>query len=77
MSLIDLRLRRYSIYNESDDIDFPQVTPQAFYFHKGQYHNIKINESLGILKKVSAGQAEKIHDMILSDIIRRIKLPRE
>ena len=77
MGLTRLRLRRYSIYNDSNDFDPSQVTPQAFYFHNGQYHNIRVDESLGLLKKVEVSKAETVHDMILADIIRRVKLARE
>ena len=73
-TLVPLQIRKYSIFNESPNFTPPSITPRLWLLKYGKYLDLKVEESLGKMKEIkNEKEAQRVHDLVLSDIIDRIR----
>lgn len=77
-ALRSLKLRRFSIFNESPLFSPPTTTPKLFLFRKGKWLDLQLGEVLGRLREVkSEGEAQEFHALVLREVIERARAGRE
>lgn len=78
LGLSSVSIRRYSIFNDNMNFIAPKTTPKLYWLGEGGYSDLEVEKSLSMLNEVKGGQSvEQADDIVLGDIINRIRLLSE